>query len=164
MADGNVESKTVVITREFAAPVEKVWAAWTEPEQIKKWWGPKTFTAPTVQMDFREGGNYFFSMQSDVWADGREMFSTGTYKEIVPMRKIVCTDSFADEQGKVVSASYYGMPAEIPLELEVTVEFEVLGNGHTKMTLTHVGMIASETDDMTNGWNESFDKLAESLR
>jgi uncharacterized protein YndB with AHSA1/START domain len=154
----------VVITREFNAPVEKVWAAWTEPAQIKKWWGPKTFTAPTVQVDFREGGKYFFSMQSDAWGNGREMFSTGTYKEIIPFKKIVCTDSFADEQGNVVSGSYYGMSADIPLELQVTIAFEDLGDGRTKMTLTHVGMIPSETDDMTNGWNESFDKLAESLR
>lgn len=160
MADDN----TVVIERVFDAPVEKVWAAWSEPEQIKKWWGPTGFRAPTVEVDFREGGKYFFSMQSDEWENGREMFSTGTYKEIVPLKKIVCTDSFADERGNVVSASHYDMPAEIPLELTVTVEFEDLGDGRTKMTLTHVGMIPSESDDMTNGWNQSFDKLEESLK
>lgn len=164
MTEASNQSKTVVIEREFDAPVERVWAAWSEPEQIKKWWGPKTFTAPTVQVDFREGGKYLFSMQSDEWADGREIFSTGTYKEIVPLKKIVCTDSFADEQGNIVSASYYGMPAEIPLELQVTIELEDLGDGRTKMILTHVGMISSETDDMVSGWNESFDKLAESLK
>lgn len=154
---------SVVIERIFDAPVEKVWAAWSEPEQIKKWWGPKGFSAPTVEVDFREGGKYLFSMQSDEWENGREMFSTGTYQKIVPLKKIVCTDSFADENGKVVSAEYYGMPAEIPLELTVTVEFEDLGNGQTRMTLTHVGMIPSETDDMVNGWNQSFDKLTEAL-
>lgn len=156
--------RTVVITREFDAPIERVWSAWTEPEQVKKWWGPKSFTAPVVEIDFREGGRYLFSMQSDEWMDGREIFSTGTYQEIVPLEKIVCTDSFADERGDVVSASYYDMPGEIPLELTVTIEFEDLGDDRTRMTLTHVGMIASEADNMEAGWGESFDKLAKSLQ
>lgn len=156
--------RTVVITREFDAPIERVWSAWTQPEQVKKWWGPKGFRAPIAEIDLREGGRYLFSMQSDDWDNGRELFGTGTYKEIIPLKKIVCTDSFADEQGNVVSASYYGMPAEIPLELLVTIEFEDLGNSRTKMTLTHVGMVPSESDAMENGWNESFDKLAASLQ
>jgi uncharacterized protein YndB with AHSA1/START domain len=47
--------------------------------------------------------------------DGKDYWSAGTYKEIVPMKKIVVTDSFADENGKIVSASYYGMDPSFPL-------------------------------------------------
>ena len=76
----------------------------------------------------------------------------------------MATDSFADAEGNVVPASHYGMGDDMPLELEVTVTFEDEG-GKTKMTLTHVGFPAGRMQEMaTEGWNESFDKLAESLK
>ncbi len=71
---------------------------------------------------------------------------------------------FADEQGNVVPASYYGMRADFPLELHVTLTFEE-HDGKTKMTLRHAGFPDGENSDLAEiGWNESFDKLAESLR
>jgi hypothetical protein len=74
------------------------------------------------------------------------------------------TDSFADKDGNVVPASYYGMGEDFPLELQVIVTFEEQG-GKTKMTLRHVGMPAGQASEMAGtGWNESFDKLAESLK
>lgn len=81
------------------------------------------------------------------------------------MERIVYTDSFADEKGNVVPASHYGMPGDDwPLELTVTITFEDLG-GKTKMTLRHVGIPAGKMSELTDaGWNESFDKLAESLK
>jgi uncharacterized protein YndB with AHSA1/START domain len=160
------EKRELVITRVFDAPVERVWKAWTDPEEVKKWWGPKIFSAPVAKIDFRVGGKYLFCMQSETgeeaWKKG--LWSTGVYKEIVPMKKIVCTDSFADEQGNVVPATYYGMNANFPLEMEVTVTFEDMGN-KTKMTLRHVGMPTEEDQTGANqGWNESLDKLAETLK
>lgn len=50
----------ITISRVFDAPREKVWKAWTDPELIKKWWGPKDFTAPRIEIDFRVGGKYLF--------------------------------------------------------------------------------------------------------
>jgi uncharacterized protein YndB with AHSA1/START domain len=80
------------------------------------------------------------------------------------MERIVLTDSFADEQGNVVPASYYGMGEDFPQELEVTVTLEEVGD-KTRMTLRHAGMPEGEMREQTRaGWNESFDKLAESLR
>ena len=55
--------RELVIMREFNAPRELVWRAFTEPEQIKKWWGPKAFTAPVVKIDLRVGGEYLFCMR-----------------------------------------------------------------------------------------------------
>lgn len=52
----------LTITRVFDAPVERVWSAWVEPEMVKKWWGPKGFMVPVVEMDFREGGTSLVSM------------------------------------------------------------------------------------------------------
>ena len=156
--------QALVIERVFDAPVELVWRAWTEPEHARRWWGPKGFTAPTTKIDFRIGGKYLFAMQSPDFNEGRPIWSTGFYREIVPLERIVCTDSFADEDGNIVPATDYGMADDFPLEMVVTVTFEDLG-GRTRMTLRHEGMPAGEMSEGASvGWNESFDKLAESLR
>jgi uncharacterized protein YndB with AHSA1/START domain len=95
--------------------------------------------------------------------DGREYWSTGVYREIVEPNRIVYTDSFADEHGNIVDATYYGMPVDIPREMEVEVEFEDLGD-KTRMTLEHCGFPDGEQlENAKAGWNESFDKLEECL-
>jgi uncharacterized protein YndB with AHSA1/START domain len=94
--------------------------------------------------------------------EGQDYWSTGVYRHIVPLKRIVCTDSFADEKGKVVPASEYGMLGDWPLELLVTVSFAEEG-GRTSMTLHHVGIPPEIADACRIGWNESFDKLAKSL-
>jgi uncharacterized protein YndB with AHSA1/START domain len=159
-AAANTNERNLVITRIFDAPRELVWKAWTEPEHLMQWWGPKNFTAPVCKMDFRVGGKYLFCMRS---AEGQDFWSTGVYREIVPLEKIVCTDSFADENGNIVSASHYGISGDWPKELLVTVTFEEQ-DGKTKMTLRHAGIPEGEMGDMAEqGWKESFDKLAEGL-
>jgi len=156
-------STELVITRVFDAPRELVWKAWTEPEHLMRWWGPKGFTAPAVEIDFRVGGKVLAAMQSPEFNEDRPIWSTGVYREIVPFERIVCTDSFADEHGNVVPATYYGMEADMPLEMLITVTFENLG-GKTRMTLRHEGIPAGpEREGANQGWSESFDKLAEYL-
>lgn len=157
----NTKEREIVITRIFDAPRELVWKAWTDPERVKRWWGPKGFTAPVCKIDLRVGGKYLYCMRSP---EGKDYWSTGVYREIVPLERIVSTDSFADEKGNVVPASYYGMSGEWPLELLVTVTFEE-HEGRTRLTLRHVGFPAGENSKLAQqGWNESFDKLAESLQ
>lgn len=156
----------LVIIRDFDAPRELVWRAWTEPELVMRWHGPKIFSCPAAKIDFRVGGKYLFCMRSDsgpeIWQKG--LWSTGVYKEIVPLEKIVCTDCFADENGNVVPATYYGMPDDIPLEMLVTVTFEDY-QGKTRMTLRHRGLPAGEMSEGANqGWNESLDKMDELLK
>ena len=154
------DKQKLIITREFDAAQELVWKAWTDPEKFMKWWGPKNFSSPSYKADFKVGGKYLYCMRSP---EGQDFWSTGTYKEIVPMERIVFTDSFADEKGNVVPSTHYGMEG-FPLELEVTVALEE-HNGKTKMTLTHVGIPTGQITDLTNAsWNESFDKLAESFK
>lgn len=154
------KTREITITRIFDAPRERVWKAWTDPEMMKKWWGPKNFTAPVIKIDLRVGGTYLYCMRG---SDGKDYWSTGVYREIVPMERIVATDSFADEKGNPVPASHYGMPGDWPSELLVTVTFEDY-QGKTKLTLRHVGIPAGQMSDLTEaGWKESFDKLAEAL-
>ncbi len=158
-ASGTTE---VVITRVLDAPRSLVWKAWTEPERVARWWGPRTFTAPVCKIDLRVGGEYLYCMRSP---DGQDFWSKGTYLEIVPPERIVATDSFADAQGNVVSASHYGMTGDWPLEMLVTVTFEDLA-GKTRLTIrvTGIGAVAAQDrGDMDQGWRESLDKLAEYL-
>jgi uncharacterized protein YndB with AHSA1/START domain len=152
------------ITRVFDAPRDLLWKAWTEPEHFKKWWGPKDFAVPKISVDLRPGGRYTYCMRGE-GPDGivRDYCGAGVYREIVPLQRLVCTDSFADEKGNVVPASYYGMEGEWPLELLVTVTFEAY-NGKTRLTLQHAGIPAGTMRELTAaGWNESFDKLADVL-
>jgi uncharacterized protein YndB with AHSA1/START domain len=80
------------------------------------------------------------------------------------MERLVYTDNFADEKGNAVPASYYNMPGDWSEELLVTVTFEEI-DGKTGITLKHTGLPAGELKELTGvGWNESFDKLAVSLK
>jgi uncharacterized protein YndB with AHSA1/START domain len=151
-----ISDGTLIIERIFDAPRELVWKAWTEPERMMRWWGPKDYTSPVCKIDFRVGGSFLNCMRS---SDGQDIWATGVYREIVEPERIVCTDSFADENGNVVPATHYGMPESIALEMLISVTFEDV-DGKTKMTLRHDGLPVGEMiDGAGQGWNESFDKL-----
>ena len=154
------EKEELLITRTFDAPRERVWKAWTTPECVMRWWGPKEFTAPFARIDLRVGGRYLYCMRSP---DGEDFWSTGVYREIVEPSRIVATDSFSDEKGNIVPASRYGMSGDWPRELLVTITFEDQG-GRTRLTLRHSGIPAGQMREQTKaGWETSFDKLAQVL-
>ncbi len=156
MVDGYIS-----ITMIFDAPPETVWKAWTEPERVKHWWGPKGFTAAVSKLDFRVGGTYLYCMRSP---DGQDFWSTGEYREIIKNQRIVATDNFADEEGNIVPASHYGMSGKWPLELLVTLKFQEQ-DGRTRFTLQHEGIPSGENRDLAEeGWRESLKKLAEYLK
>jgi uncharacterized protein YndB with AHSA1/START domain len=158
----NSGKQELLITREFNAPCEIVWNALKDPSIMRNWWGPKNFTSPAINIDFRVGGKYLSCMRSP---DGMDSWSTGVYKEIIPLKKILATNSFADEKGNVVPASYYGMKGDFPLEVHVLFTFEESRPGKTKMVLHHIGLPQSEMIEMMRqGWNESFDKLVDLLK
>lgn len=158
-------SEPVKIERVLDAPRERVWKAWTTEDEIKKWWGPKGFTAPTIKMDFKEGGQYLYCMHGPAGTEfDVDMYSGGQFQEIVPMEKIVATDYFADKDGNKVHPSAYGM-GEMPEEMHLSVTFEDVDENKTKLTLTYSDEIpADHLKDMTQGWNESLDKLNESVK
>ncbi len=147
----------LVITRIFDAPRDIVFTVWTDPDEVKKWWGPKGFTCPTALIDLRVGGSYLLDMRAP---DGKDYWSTGTFREIVVPERIVSNDSFADENGNIVPASHYGLSGDYPLETLLTVTFEAVDGRRTKLTIRHSGAPASDAADERQGWNESLDKLA----
>ena len=136
------------IVRAFDAPREVVWRAWTEPEQLAQWFGPRGISTPLdkIRMDLRPGGQASLVMVDD--ASGVEYLNTGTYLEIAPPERLVWKDDgFSDGTGPGT----------------VTVTLRDLGD---KTELT-VHVVADFTETMRAqaevGWGSSFDKLAELL-
>lgn len=157
----------IVIERVFDAPRELVWKAWTEPEMIKKWWGPQGFTAPSIKVDLKVGGKYIFAMKGPEGSEwDKVMYSAGEFREIVPNEKIISTDYFSDENGNKMSPSDYGQDPNSPSEMEVVITFEDVEDGKTKLTITYPKPESEEQfqamlkSGMKEGWNSSLDKLA----
>ncbi len=151
----------LVITRVFDAPRELVFRAWTEPEHLVRWWGPNGFTTPVCKIDLRPGGVWHLCMRSP---DGRDYWSKGIYREIVVPERIVTTDFFSDEDGNLVQPAQYGLPADWPAEMLLTVTFTEQ-EGRTKLTVRQsVSLALARSIGAVDGWNQSFDRLAEQLK
>ncbi len=152
------EVERMVVTRIFDAPRELVWKAWTDPKYVMQWWGPKGFTAPFCEMDFRVGGKFLYCMRTP---DGQEFWNAGEYHEIVLHEKIVSSMYFADSKGNKVEPAQYGIEHEaIEGAYDVTL-FEDLGNGQTKLTFigNETMQNATETGQL-EGMKQILDKVA----
>ncbi len=157
-------TKDVHIVRTLDAPRERVWEAWTNPDDIKKWWGPEGFSAPSVQQDLRTGGKFVYAMQGPPGSEWDKVtYSGGEYVEVVPMEKIVATDYFCDENGNWIDPSTIGMPGEWPEKMKVTITFEDAGEGKTKLTVHHEGHSVEMAENAEAGWSSSLDKFAKIL-
>ena len=163
------ETNQVTIERVFEAPLEKVWEAWTKPEEIKKWWGPEGFSAPEIEIDFRVGGKYHYMMRGPIEEGGEEMdmWSGGEFKEIVPHEKIVATDHFSNEAGDTVDPATFGMSEDFPKESDMTILFQRQGDS-TKLSIIYEGVSAKayeayKQSGMHEGWQSSLNKLEKAL-
>jgi len=87
-------TKTVSITKEFDAPRDMVWDAYTKAELLDQWWAPKPITSRTKAMEFREGGRRFYAM---VMPDGQERWSVQRYTSITPKSNFKFFNAFSDE-------------------------------------------------------------------
>lgn len=92
------ENKTIHVAREFAAPLSKVWAAWTDSQLLDQWWAPKPWQARTKMMDFREGGYWLYAMMGP---DGEQHWARADFKSITPLKAYSAQDAFCDEQGTI---------------------------------------------------------------
>src|SRR5690606_19809081 len=117
-------SQDIVITRIIDAPVETVWESWTNPEHIKKWWGPKDFTSPYAAIDLREGGRYVFGMRAPEYLGGQDSYSGGTYTKVVPLERLEFTQSITDQVGNALDPTAIGLPEGFPKETQMTVIFK----------------------------------------
>ena len=152
------ETERMVVTRVFDAPRELVWKAWTDPQYVMQWWGPKGFTAPVCKMDFRVGGKFLYCMRAP---DGQEFWNGGEYHEIVQHEKIVSSMYFSDSEGNKIEPAQLGIEHEAIEGAHDVILFEDLGNGRTKLTF-----IGNETMEnaiksgQLEGMNEILDKAA----
>lgn len=150
-----VGDRELVIERTFDAPRELVWRAYTQPERIAEWFGPRGFTTLVRTMDVRAGGSWHYCMQSAEWGDA---WGLARYREVVPPERIVYEDLFSNEEGT---------PAEAMPVSTVTLTFEEQG-GRTLMR-SHT-LFASAEDraktlemGMEEGTKETLDRLEEYL-
>src|ERR1700679_1882146 len=90
----DLQNKKVTITREFDAPLENVWRAWTEKDLLDQWWAPKPFLAKTKFMDFKVGGRRFYAMVSP---EGQEHWAIQKYTSISPKTNFKMYYTFADK-------------------------------------------------------------------
>lgn len=157
MSKSSITKDAIVIERTFDAPVDLIWAMWTHPAHFQNWYGPSGFTVPVAEMDVRVGGKRLVCMEMQRPDGSMKMWTTGEYIEVVSNRRLVYSESMADEHGNVMSASDMGMPEGSPMTTEVTVLLEDLG-GRTKMIMTHAGMPASQ--GASSGWEQAFAKMA----
>ena len=152
------ETERMVITRVFDAPRELVWKAWTDPQYVMQWWGPKGFTAPVCKIDFRVGGKFLCCMRSP---DGQEGWNAGEYHEIVPYERIVSSMYFSDSDGNKIDPAQLGIEHEAIEDARDVTLFEDLGDGRTKLTfIGNEPMESAKNSGQLEGWNQILDKLA----
>ena len=148
----DVENYTLSLTRDFNAPREKVFQAWTDPQILVKWFGPKGVVTESAQIDLKVGGEYHFTLRLP---DGKIVDHHGAYREIDPPKKLVFT-GVLDGQGCAGSEGVFA-------ETLVTVEFQDLG-GATRLVLNHDFLpTEASKESHSMGWNGSFDGLAKVL-
>ena len=160
----NVKKEDLVVTRIIDAPLEMVWKAWTDPEQVKRWWGPKNYISPTCKIDLREGGKYIFCMRAPEDQGGQDSYTSGVYKKIVPMERLEFTQSLSDQDGNRIDPAQLGMPPDFPKEIRTVIVFKAKGN-MTELTITEYDWPVSQMYVYSlAGLHQSIDKLAEILK
>jgi len=162
-AASNTQKETLVVTRIIDAPLALVWKAWTEPEQVVRWWGPKDYTSPTCKIDLREGGKYIFCMRAPKEQGGQDSYTSGIYQRIVPMERLEFTQSLSDQDGNPIDPLKIGMPADFPKELRMVIVFKAKGS-MTELTITEHDWTPSQMFVYAlAGMHQTIDKLAASL-
>jgi uncharacterized protein YndB with AHSA1/START domain len=138
------ERRSVRLTQTFDAPRERVFAAWTEPELLKQWWGPGMFETVSAVVDLRVGGRYELVLEPGA------MRLVGEFREVVPPRRLVYTWQWVEN---------------VPDTREslVTVEFQDKGE-QTEVVLLHDNFVGPGPVDMyEEGWKSGLAKLASLL-
>ena len=138
------EKTSLQIKRFINAPRDRVYQAWTDPAQLKEWWGPESVRTCNFAADVRVGGKYRWDLINQ---EGEEMSVFGEYRELVPGKKIVFTWQWDDDEVWENRSSV------------VTVELSDRDGG-TELLLKHEQLPSEESRDRHNeGWNSVLDRL-----
>ncbi len=140
------DSRELVIKRIFDAPREVVFGVWSKAEHLAHWFGPRDFTLPFCEIDFRVGGLYRCCMRSP---EGEDHWVWGEYREIVETERLVFTWNRDDTDGKIWSSTL----------VELTF---VDSNGKTEFTLRQGKFeTVPYREEHGFGWGQSLDRLGE---
>ena len=144
MTAKTTEKTSLEIKRFINAPRDRVYAAWTDPVQLKEWWGPKEVRTLEIVADTRVGGKYRWDLVNQ---EGEKMSCYGEYRELVPAKKVVFTWKWDDDEDWKDYDSI------------VSVEFSDRDEG-TELRLTHVQLPSEPSRDRhSEGWNSVIDRL-----
>ena len=142
------EKTSLEIVRFINVPTDHVYKAWTDPAQLRQWFGPENVRTRSITADVRVGGKYRWDLTSP---EGEEMSAFGEYKELVPGKKIVFTWQWDDDEAWKDRSSV------------VTVELFERRSG-TELRLKHEQLPSEESRDRHNeGWNSLLDRLEQFL-
>ncbi len=137
-------NRTVTMKRTLNAPIELVWDAWTQPEHIAQWWGPKGMNAKVIEHDFRVGGQWKYSMEMP---DGNEFISDGIYSAIVEFERIFSSANFKPmTEGVEIQALFEKNGDKTNFTFNVVHPTEEYCKQQEKMGIM-------------NGWGSVFDRL-----
>ena len=159
------KTQAFAIARTFDATIHQVWNAFTRPEHLRHWWGPKGCSIDISQFDLRPGGKFVYSM---TFPGGRVMWGRFVFRQIAAPHRLVWVNSFSDRDGGVTPNPY--IPGW-PLETLTTVEFAEK-NGKTTLSLTATPINCTEeelntfmgaAESMNKGFAGTFDQLADYL-
>ena len=139
------EKLSLEIKRLIRAPRDRVYAAWTDPAQLKQWFGPENVQTRDLIADLRVGGKFRWDLTT---AEGEKMTCRGEYREPQPGRKIVFTWQWEDDETRE------NHPSVVTVELADA-------DGGTELRLRHEQLPNEDSrDGHTRGWESALDKLA----
>lgn len=162
--DSAAGTHDLVVTRTFDAPIERVWQAWTDGAQVRRWWGPSGFTAPVAEMDVRVGGRSLVAMRAPEAMGGRDMYNTWTYTEVTPPTRLAFVLRFSDPSGAAVDPATMGLPPGVPPAVPHVVTFAAVAPRRTEMTVTERGYTTEQARDISKlGLDQVLDKMAASV-
>ncbi len=152
------DKKTLIAERTFQAPKSKVWEAYTKPEILAKWWGPKGWETEIKHMDFTEGGYWHYGMkcvdpEQKEWF-GQVSWGKGTYEQIDPEDSFAYTDAFCDEN----AVETPGMPTS-----RTVVKLEERGDATTLTSTSEFESPEALKTVIDMGMEEGFDQTWDNL-
>ncbi len=148
----------LILERVVDVPRELVWAAWTKPEHIQKWFTPAPWTTVDCEIDLRPGGIFRTVMRSP---EGQEFSGAGCYLEIVPNERLVWTSALGPGYRPAIRASETGSCDELYFTGIITLEARGTQTKYTAMAIHGDEATAKKHEEMGfyQGWGKALDQL-----